>query len=181
MAYRRFRLSENALAPATLANPARLRPETAPTVARLATVAGQNVGNDALPVDVDASASSTPAAGAVATAPLMTVPDFDERAAILEHEGGHPRPWAEAMARLECTLWPSEQDERWRQVLDDAGRFLDQWREPAERLGWKPRQVLDPQSGIIWHVQGDSIETVNSGHVIVCRRNGTRQRLYRTP
>jgi hypothetical protein len=25
---------------------------------------------------------------------------------------------------------------RWQQVLDDAGRFLDQWGKPAHELGW---------------------------------------------
>ena len=88
MAYRRFRLSENAFGPATLANPATLRSETAPTVARLATVAGRNVEN-------------------ATSAPLARLEDwqayFDERAAIREFDGGFPRHEAERLAREEVT------------------------------------------------------------------------------
>jgi hypothetical protein len=107
-------------------------------------------------------------------------PDYEERAAFLEYDGGLPRPWAEAMARLECQEWPASEDARWRQAIDDAGLFLDRWREPAERLGWRPGDMLDVQTGIIWHVEGGTIDAIAREHVIVCGRDG-RQRRYTKP
>ena len=104
------------------------------------------------------------------------VPDYEERAAFLEYDGRLPRPWAEAMARLECQEWPASEDARWRQAIDDAGLFLDQWREHAERLGWQPGDVLDAQTGIIWHVQGGTIDAITRDHVIVCARDGRQRR-----
>ncbi len=98
MAHRRFQLSENAVGPATLANPATLRPETAPTVATLATLAGQTAENDEL-VEGEISPAS-PAA-------LASLDDwqayFDERAGIREFDGGFPRHEAERLAREDVT------------------------------------------------------------------------------
>jgi hypothetical protein len=77
MAYRRFKLPENGFGSATFANVATLRPETARTVARLATVAGQTAENDD---SADWQAY------------------FDERAGIREFDGEMPRDEAEALA-----------------------------------------------------------------------------------
>ena len=61
--------------------------------------------------------------------------------------------------------------------IDDAGLFLDQWRELADRLGSQPGDVLDVQTGIIWHVQGGTIDAITRDHVIVCAGDGRQRRL----
>jgi hypothetical protein len=57
-----------------------------------------------------------------------------ERAAIIEIDGGAPRPWAEWLAVLECTAPPD--------AVDAAGRFLDAWGQTAEALGWSPAELM---------------------------------------
>jgi hypothetical protein len=94
MAYRRFKPSANAFGPATLANPATLRPETASTVAELATVAGQNVEN-ALPRG--GAAEPTPS-GLHEVSVEEWQAYFDERAGIREFDGGLARADAEMLA-----------------------------------------------------------------------------------
>jgi hypothetical protein len=51
----------------------------------------------------------------------------EERAAIAEHDGGAPRVWAEALARLDPANPPCDvPTNRWQRFIDDCGRFLDQ-------------------------------------------------------
>ena len=68
----------------------------------------------------------------------------EEHAAIVEHDGGARRPWAEAMARLDPARVPANMSqERWAQFIDDCGRFLDQgWATHAEGLGWGPLDLF---------------------------------------
>ena len=68
----------------------------------------------------------------------------NERAAIAEYDGGAPRAWAEALARLDpahppCDIPPM----RWLRFIDDCGRFLDDgWSARAEALGWGPLDLF---------------------------------------
>ena|SRR5687768_13192762 len=77
MAYRRFKLPENEFGSATFANSATVRAVSAPSVAGLATVAGQAAKNND-PADWQAY--------------------FDERAGVREFDGEIPRDEAEALA-----------------------------------------------------------------------------------
>ncbi|MER2519501.1 MAG: hypothetical protein ABTQ34_02300 [Bdellovibrionales bacterium] len=67
---------------------------------------------------------------------------FDERAAIIQ-ANGVPKLWAEGFA-THCTMqcpesyWP----ERWQQIVDDGGRFLDRWGRQATKLGWQALDVF---------------------------------------
>jgi hypothetical protein len=61
---------------------------------------------------------------------------FDERAAIAEFEGGIPRAWGEGFARLQTMARPARmRPDRWQEMIDDAGRFLDRWAVKAAALG----------------------------------------------
>jgi hypothetical protein len=64
----------------------------------------------------------------------------EERAAIVEYDGGAPRTWAEALARLDPTKPPIDvPPQRWLRFIDDCGRFLDLgWAPKAAALGWGP-------------------------------------------
>jgi hypothetical protein len=49
----------------------------------------------------------------------------EERATIVEHDGGTPRAWAEGFAHLDPNNPPGNVPlERWLYFIDDCGRFL---------------------------------------------------------
>ena len=51
--------------------------------------------------------------------------DEEERAAVIEYDGGAPRAWAEALARLDPNKPPGDvPPRRWLRFIDDCGRFL---------------------------------------------------------
>src|SRR5579862_3739552 len=66
--------------------------------------------------------------------------DSDERASIVEEGSGAPRPWAEALARLDPERPPADVPlRRWHRFIDDCGRFVDAgWAGRAADLGWSP-------------------------------------------
>jgi hypothetical protein len=68
----------------------------------------------------------------------------EERAAIVEHDGGARRAWAEALARLDPAKPPRDVPlDRWERFIDDCGRFLDLgWANRAEALGWGPLHLF---------------------------------------
>ncbi len=67
---------------------------------------------------------------------------FDERAGIIQ-ANGVPKEWAEGFALL-CTMErpAAFTPERWRQLVDDGGYFLDAWGRQAAALGWKAEDVF---------------------------------------
>ena len=69
---------------------------------------------------------------------------FDERAGIIEFDGGAPRAWAEALARLDPNKPPGDvPPRRWLRFVDDCGRFLDGgWAERAAAFGWGPLDLF---------------------------------------
>ena len=73
--------------------------------------------------------------GLTALSALLATPlssDFEERAAIAEYDGGAPRAWAEAFAKLQCLPAPDDVSASiWIALIDGAGRFLDQQGGPA--------------------------------------------------
>lgn len=74
--------------------------------------------------------------------PPFDLGDYGERAAIIE-SNGMPREWAEGFATL-CTIPPPAlfNPDRWRQIVDDGGHFLDLWGRQAALLGWKALDVF---------------------------------------
>ncbi|MBF0111052.1 MAG: hypothetical protein HQL76_17950, partial [Magnetococcales bacterium] len=68
---------------------------------------------------------------------------FEERAAIIEHEGGIPREWAEGMALL--LVMPRPQDiplARWHKVLRAVGVFIERHGKEVDRLGWTTEEIF---------------------------------------
>ena len=68
----------------------------------------------------------------------------EERAAIIEYDGGAPRAWAEALARLGPNNPPLDMSpQRWLRFIDDCCRFVDDgWAARAGALGWGPHQLF---------------------------------------
>jgi hypothetical protein len=61
----------------------------------------------------------------------------EERASIVEYDGGAPPAWAEGFARLDPALPPNDvPHRRWLRFIDDCGQFLsDGWAAKAAALG----------------------------------------------
>jgi hypothetical protein len=72
------------------------------------------------------------------------VPDkaeMDERKGVAT--GKVPKPYLDASLRVQVQR-PFEIDEaRWRQTIDDRGRFVDQWGSLASEFGWMPGDLPD--------------------------------------
>jgi hypothetical protein len=127
MSYQRFDVSKIGLGSATaatVATVATVSPEKAPSVANVASVASQQ-----------------PASGHLSAEDWQAA--HEERAAIIEHDGGAPREWAEGFARLDCSTPPPGFSPRsWEQLINDGGRFMDRWATEAARLGWTAEDVF---------------------------------------
>lgn len=104
--------------------------------------------------------------------------DFEERAAIIEHDGGLPRVWAESLARL-CVApkplgWP---DHAWDTLIDDAARFIEGWMPRIRANQWEPRDLRN----LFVEIKGRPVVAVKIGEVHVSTgRNGV-EKLRRRP
>jgi hypothetical protein len=111
--------------------------------------------------------------------------EFEERAALIE-EGAHvPRAWAEAFARLDLMPRPaSVPEERWRQIIDDGGRFLDRWGRHAADLGWSEQEVFGTDSlvpvpvlepaGLVPMIMGGVVEVIERHRAVITLPCGSR-------
>jgi hypothetical protein len=78
-----------------------------------------------------------------------------ERAALIEYGANVPRDWGEGFAMLDPERpLPGFSVARWRQLIDDGGRFLDRWARRAVALGWRAKDVFgvdpgDPEAGYV--------------------------------
>lgn len=103
--------------------------------------------------------------------------DYQERAAILEYDGGMPRQWAEAFARLWTVEKPDiYNDDQWDRIIVDsvavAGllpRIIDN--------GWTPDDVR----ALIPKIHGRPIVAVGRGDVTLRMPAGTTERIYYRP
>jgi len=117
----------------------------------------------------------------------------EERAAIVEYDGGAPRPWAEATARLDANRPPGDvPPERWLRFIDDCGRFLDSgWSARAAVLGWGPLDLFGcdrerpfvrrEHKGLLWLLNGGTIVELHRDRAIIEVASGARQSYLRRP
>src|SRR4051812_12098928 len=93
-------------------------------------------GSGLPPVDIRGSDSLRPATHPLATvATLATVSNANVRVAIAI-AGGVPVAYVRAFAAMRTGRPPGVPDPRWRQAINDAGLFLDQWgRRPSGSAG----------------------------------------------
>jgi len=121
---------------------------------------------------------------------------FDERAAIIEFDGGASRTWADALARLDPACPPSDvPPKRWLRFIDDCGRFLDDgWAGYAERLGWGPLDLFGcdrtkpytriSRAGLLWLLNGRRLLAVAADTAAIATASGgylTFRRRFREP
>jgi hypothetical protein len=115
----------------------------------------------------------------------------DERAGIIEFDGGAPRQWAEALARLNPASPPSEvPGRRWVQFIDDCGRFLDNgWGSRADALGWRPFELFGcdrdrpfariDRAGLLWLINGSKLVALTTETATIETSAGHRQTFQR--
>ena len=101
------------------------------------------------------------------TAAYRPRPDADEaateeRAGLAEDRV--PLVYLDAWARLNRQKPEGVSEGRWRQALDDGGRFLDAWGGQAAELGWTVGSLFDVTAGLVWRLAGESVEAVGADH-----------------
>jgi hypothetical protein len=117
----------------------------------------------------------------------------EERAAIVENDGGIPRAWAEGFSRLDPDRPPGDvPPRRWQTFIDDVGRFLDSpFRAVAAAEGWGPFDLFGcdrdrpfariDQGGLLWLLNGDKLIELTTTAATIETKTGQRQRLRRKP
>jgi hypothetical protein len=117
----------------------------------------------------------------------------EERAAIVEYDGGVPRAWAEGLARLDPNKPPGDAPtRRWQRFIDDCGRFLDSgWASRAAELGWGPLDLFGcnrerpfariDHMGLLWLVNGGAVVELHRDRAVIKPVSGTRQTYRRQP
>jgi hypothetical protein len=116
----------------------------------------------------------------------------EERAAIVEYDGGIPRAWAEGFARLDPDRSPDDVSlRRWQRFVDDVGVFLDRWAAYAAALGWGPHDLFGcdrdrpfarlDQAGLLWLLNGDKLVALTENTATIETRTGGRQTYRRKP
>jgi hypothetical protein len=88
-------------------------------------------------------------------------PDLDERQAVAEVEGGISPLYSAGFARLQLTPPPGLSVPRWLQAVDDAGRFLDAFGQPALAMGWRSDDLFQAD-GLVRALQGARITKLTS-------------------
>ena len=117
----------------------------------------------------------------------------EERAAIVEYDGGKPRAWAEALARLDPNKPPADVPaKRWLRFIDDCGRFLDAgWADKALALGWGPLDLFGADRerpfaridhmGLLWLCNGGTIIELYRDRAVLKTQSDTHQTYRRRP
>jgi hypothetical protein len=117
----------------------------------------------------------------------------EERAAVIEYDGGAPRTWAEALARLDPNKPPGDvPPQRWLRFVDDCGRFLDGgWAARAVSLGWGPLDLFGcdrerpfarvDRLGLLWLLNGGTVVELHRDRAILETERGVRQCYRRRP
>jgi len=112
---------------------------------------------------------------------------FEERAAIIEYDGGGSRTWAEALAQLDPANPPVDVPlARWQQFVDDCGRFLDLgWANRAEACGWGPLDLFGcdrerplaryDHMGLLWILQGRKLVALKADAATIDTLTGALQ------
>lgn len=116
----------------------------------------------------------------------------EERAAIVEYDGGVLRAWAEGFAQLDPSRPPARISLlRWQCFIDDCGHFLDRgWAVQAVALGWGPLELFGcdrkrpyyvPHRGQLWEVNGGRIVALDCDRAIIEIASGDRRIYKRQP
>jgi hypothetical protein len=108
----------------------------------------------------------------------------EERAAIIEYDGGVPRAWAEALARLDPNRPPvGVLPKYWLRFINACGRFVDGgWHQKAAALGWGPLELFGcsrdhpfrdvDRMGLLWRIGDYEVEALTRDTACVTTPGG---------
>jgi hypothetical protein len=155
---------------------------------------GENRKPEPAPAKVAKAANIDPSVVAPDDAPWGETEE--ERAAVIQYDGGATRTWAEALARLDrgrppCDIPPI----RWLRFIDDCGRFFDDgWAAFADRLGWGPLDLFGcdrtkpfariNRAGLLWLLNGRKLLALGADAAAIATACGgylTIRRRFREP
>jgi hypothetical protein len=105
------------------------------------------------------------------TAPRQTPNEAELKERKAMAMGGVPEPYLDTWARLQCQRPFGASDQEWWQVLDDAGRFLDQWGSRAVEFGWTAGDLFDvprdgKPGGLVWFLGGESVQAIGPRRMV---------------
>jgi hypothetical protein len=115
----------------------------------------------------------------------------EERAAVAEYDGGAPRSWGEALARLDPARPPDDiSPTRWLRFIDDCGQFIDNgWAARAEALGWGPLDLFGcnrekpftriSQAGLLWLLEGQKLLALTAETAVISAPSGVQLTFYK--
>ena len=165
-AYRKFKLPEAAGPAAKVANPAKIRTPDPETLANLATLAAGNAQTTNLDRQLKECAP-----------PQLNEAEIEERKGMASDSV--PEPYLDAWARFQLQCPGGVTEQAWRQAIDDAGRFLDQWGKLADSFGWTPGNLFDvPRDGamgLAWWLKGRTVSALGPEHACVGQDRVTRR------
>ena len=119
--------------------------------------------------------------------------EAEERAAIIECDGGAPRAWAEALARLDPNNPPADvPTRRWMRFIDDCGRFLDDgWAGRSMALRWGPLDLFGcdlskpfariDRAGLLWLLNGQKLLVLTANSAAIAKLSGGSLTYRRKP
>jgi hypothetical protein len=92
---------------------------------------------------------------------------IEERAALVQHDGGVPQHYALAFAEMQQACPHDVPTNRWLQFIHDTGLFLDGWGIQAHALGWRLKDLFDldtsaplarfDKMGLCWLLKGQTV------------------------
>ena len=81
--------------------------------------------------------------------------------------------------------------DRWQEMIDDAGGFLDRWAVKAAALGWDTASVFGAHAerpvervdcaGLVWLLHGDEVVAITADMARIRTRTGALQTYHRRP
>jgi len=117
--------------------------------------------------------------------------EFEQRAAIIEHDAGIPREWAEAFARMDCCQRPAQiSDKAWQNIKHYTGLLLDRHIHDIIRRGWEVAEIFGchyaaPERrydamGVLLLLHDCEIIGVEHDRITLMTTTGAEQVFYRT-
>lgn len=110
--------------------------------------------------------------------------DLNERTAIIEHEAGLPKDWAEAFARVCLMTKPKVLTmDTWQRVIDNTGRLLDGHVHDLIRHGWEivdvfgchpraPEMRLDSKGLLLALRESEAIAVIDARSIALRKPTG---------
>jgi hypothetical protein len=172
MTYRRFKLPEGLGTLSTIATPATFSGALRSSVATVATVATGD-SRSSRPNRSKLSQTSQVSQVGKDKASIFRIhcePDeLEERKGLAM--GAVPELYLDAWARLQLQRPYAMPEDRWRQAIDEAGRFLDQWGSSAIAQSWTASDLFDvpgegKPGGLVWSLQGEAVRALGPDHAV---------------